>query len=139
MQMNPYLIFNGDCEPAFKFYEQSLGEKIEMMLTHGNSPMAEQTTPKWRHKIMHAALMVGNNMLMGSDGPAGHNEEARGFYVSLGIDDPAEAERIFQVLSQNGTVQMPMEETFWAIRFGMLVDQFGTPWMVNCEKKEYKG
>jgi PhnB protein len=88
---------------------------------------------------MHAALVVGNNMLMGSDGPAGHNEEARGFYISLGIDDPAEAERIFQVLSQNGTVQMPMEETFWAIRFGMLVDQFGTPWMVNCEKKEYKG
>ena len=63
MQMNPYLIFNGDCEAAFKFYEQSLGGKIEMMLTHGNSPMAEQTTPEWRHKIMHAALVVGNNML----------------------------------------------------------------------------
>jgi PhnB protein len=134
MQMNPYLIFNGRCEAAFKFYEQNLGGKIEMMMTYGESPMAEESLPESRDKIMHACLKVGDNLLMGSDGPAGYNEEAKGFYVSLGIDDPAEAERLFQLLSQNGTVHMPIQETFWAARFAMLVDQFGTPWMLNCEK-----
>jgi PhnB protein len=134
VQMNPYLVFNGRCEAAFKFYEQNLGGKMEMMMTYGESPMAEQCTPESRDKIMHACLRVDNNLLMGSDGPAGYDEEAKGFYVSLGIDDPAEAERLFQVLLEKGTVHMPIQETFWATRFGMLVDQFGTPWMVNCEK-----
>jgi PhnB protein len=134
MQMNPYLIFKGQCKAAFTFYEQSLGGKIEMMMTYGESPMKEQCAPESADKIMHASLVMGNNILMGSDAPAGHKEEAKGFYISLGIDDPAEAERLFQTLSQNGTVHMPMQETFWAARFGMLVDQFGTPWMMNCEK-----
>ncbi|WON73646.1 VOC family protein [Nitrosospira sp. Is2] len=100
------------------------------------NPMTEESSPESGGKIMHACIKVGNNLLMGSDGPAGCNEEAKGFYISLGIEDPDEAERLFQVLSQNGTVHMPMQETFWAVRFGMLVDQFGTPWMVNCEKQK---
>ena len=134
MQLNPYLTFNGQCAAAFKFYEQCLGGKIEAMFTHGNSPMAEQVPPDWRDKIMHARLIVSDKVLMGSDAPPDRYEEPKGFSVSLGIDDPAEAERIFHALAANGTVQMPIQETFWAVRFGMLVDRFGIPWMVNCER-----
>ena len=134
MQLNPYLTFNGQCEAAFKFYERCLGGKIEAMFTHGNSPMADQAPPEWRNKIMHARLTVGDQVLMGADAPPGHYEEAKGFSVSVGIDDPGNAERIFHDLAENGTVRMPIQQTFWAVRFGMLVDQFGIPWMVNCEK-----
>ena len=134
MQLNPYLTFNGQCEAAFKFYERCLGGKIEMLLTHGESPMAEQTPAEWRGKIMHARLVVGDKLLMGSDAPPERYEGPKGFSVSLGIDQPAEAERVFNALAENGTVQMPLQETFWARRFGVLVDRFGIPWMVNCER-----
>jgi PhnB protein len=96
--------------------------------------MAEQTLPAWRNKIMHARLKVGDQILRASDAPPDRHEAMKGIMVTLGIDEPGEAERIFRALSENATVQMPIQETFWARRFGMLVDQFGTPWMVNCEK-----
>ena len=134
MQLNPYLTFDGRCEAAFKFYEKVLDGKIEAMMTYGGSPMAEQTRSEWRNKIMHARLNVGDKMLMASDAPPDRYEAMKGIMVTLGIDDPGEAERVFHALSEKGTVQMPIQETFWAARFGMLVDQFGTPWMVNCEK-----
>src|SRR5438552_391663 len=134
MQLNPYLIFNDQCEAAFTFYAQCLGGKIEAMLTNGNSPMADQTPAERHNKILHARLSVGDTILMGSDCPPERYEQAKGFSVTLGIDDPTEAERIFQALAESGTVQMPLQETFWAARFGMLVDRFGTPWMINCEK-----
>jgi PhnB protein len=134
MQLNPYLMFNGQCEAAFKFYEKALGGKIVAMMTYAGSPMEEQTPPEWRNKVMHGRLTVGDEVLMGSDAPPGRYEAAKGFSVTLGIADPAEAERVFHALSANATVQMPLQETFWARRFGMLVDQFGTPWMINCEK-----
>lgn len=134
MQMNPYLVFNGQCETAFKFYEKCLGGKIEFMMTHGDSPMSEQVPAEWRSKIMHARMTLGGVNLMGSDAPPDRYEQPQGFSVSLGVKDPVEAERIFQELSQDGKVQMPIQKTFWAARFGMLVDQFGTPWMVNCEQ-----
>ena len=135
MQLNPYLSFNGKCEEAFKFYERCLGGKIVAMTTYGGSPMEGHTPSEWRSKIMHARLMVGDEVLMGSDAPPDRYEGAKGISVTIGIDDPADAERILQALAQNGTVQMPIQETFWAARFGMLVDQFGTPWMINCEKQ----
>ncbi len=134
MQLNPYLTFNGKCEAAFKFYEQCLRGKIEIMMTHGDSPMAQQVPSEWRNKIIHARLTIGDNVLMGSDAPPERYEEMKGFSVSLSVDDPAEAERIFNALVANGTVRMPLQKTFWAVRFGMLVDQFGVPWMVNCEQ-----
>ena len=134
MQLNPYLVFDGQCEAAFKFYQRCLGGKIEMMLTNGESPMADQTPPEWRNKIMHARLVVGDEVLMGSDAPPDRYEGAKGFSVTLSIDEPAEAERIFNALAENGTVRMPLQETFWAVRFGMLVDRFGIPLMVNCER-----
>jgi PhnB protein len=135
MQLNPYLSFNGQCEAAFKFYQQCLGGKIVTMLTYGDSPMAEQVSSEWRNRILHASLTVGDgSWLMGADAPPEHPEETKGFSVSLAIDDPAEAERIFHALAENGTVRLPIQQTFWTVRFGMLVDQFGIPWMVNCEQ-----
>jgi len=133
MQLNPYLTFNGQCEAAFKFYEKVLGGKIEAMMTYGGSPMAEQTQPEWRNKIMHARMTVSDEVLMASDAPPDRYEAMKGIMVTLGIDDSGEAERIFRALSEKGSVQMPIQKTFWAARFGMLVDQFGTPWMINCE------
>jgi PhnB protein len=134
MQINTYLTFNGQCAAAFKFYEQSLGGKIEMMMTHADSPMADQVAPDWRDKIMHVRMTVGDQVLMGSDSPPEHYEEPKGFSVSIGVDNPADAERIFNTLAANGTVRMPLQKTFWAVRFGMLVDRFGVPWMINCEQ-----
>jgi PhnB protein len=134
MQLNPYLLFNGNCEAAFKCYERVLGGKIISMAPYEGSPAAGQVPPDWRNKIIHARLTVGNTLLMGSDPPPDRYEAMKGFSVTLGFDDPAEAERIFHALAENGTVRMPIQQTFWALRFGMLVDQFTTPWMINCEK-----
>jgi len=132
MQLNPYLLFNGQCEAAFKFYEKILGGKIEAMIPHEGTPAAEHVPPEWLKKILHARLVVGDTVLMASDAPPDRYAAMKGFSVSLVIDDPAEAERVFHALAENGTVDMPIQQTFWALRFGMLVDQFGTPWMVNC-------
>jgi PhnB protein len=135
MQMNPYLTFKGQCEAAFKFYEKVLGGKIVAMMPHEGTPAADHVPAEWRSKIMHARLVLADDkVLMGSDAPPGMYEEMKGFSVTLGIDKPAEAERIFQALAEDGTVRMPIQETFWATRFGMLTDRFGTPWMINCEK-----
>ena len=135
MQLNPYLTFKGQCEAAFTFYEQCLGGKIVAMVPHEGSPMADKVSADWRKKIMHARMTVGDKVLMGSDAPPDHYQEPKGISVTLGIEEPAEAERVFHALAKNGTVQMPIQKTFWATRFGMLVDQFGIPWMINCEPK----
>lgn len=134
MQLNPYLTFNGQCEAAFKFYERCLGGKIEAMMPHAGTPAEEHVPVEWRDKIMHARLAVGDGVLMGSDAPPERYEKPRGFSVSLQIKDPAQAERAFHALAEGGAVQMPIQATFWAARFGMLVDRFGTPWMINCDK-----
>jgi PhnB protein len=137
MQLNPHLCFNGRCDAAFKFYEKVLGGKILMRLTYGESPMAGQTSPDFKDRIMHVRLAVGDMLLMGADAPPQVYQPMQGMVVTLGVDTPAEAERVFKALSENGTVGMPLQETFWAQRFGMLTDQFGTPWMVNCEKSGF--
>ena len=134
MDLNPYLMFNGQCEAAFKFYEKCLGGKIVASQTFGDSPMAEKTPSEWRNKIIHARLEASGRVLMGSDAPPEHFEQPKGFAVSISIGDPAAAERIFNALSENATVQMPIQKTFWSVSFGMLIDQFGIPWMVNCEQ-----
>jgi PhnB protein len=134
MHMNPYLTFNGQCETAFKFYEQCLRGKIIIMMPHEGTPAAEHVASGWRNKILHARLQLGDQILMGSDSPPERYEQPRGMSVSLNIDDPSEADRIFNALAEKGTVRMPIQKTFWAIRFGTLVDQFGIPWMINCEE-----
>ena len=133
MQLDPYLLFNGNCAEAFKAYEKILGGKIELMMTHGESPMADQVKPEWRDKIIHARMVAQGQVLMASDAPPEHYEPMQGFSVSLSVGQAAEAERIFKALSDGGQVRMAMQKTFWAERFGMLVDPFGTPWMINYE------
>ena len=131
MQLSPYLNFNGQCEAAFKFYERCLGGKIESMITFAGTPAEEHAPPEFRNKILHAHLTVGGNALMGSDAPPDRYEAPKGFSVAIHIEDPTDAERIFNALAENGIVEMPLQETFWATRFGMLVDQFGIAWMIN--------
>jgi PhnB protein len=133
MQLNPYLYFNGNCEAAFKFYEQHLGGKIEAMMTHAGTPAEAQTPPEWRDKILHARMTVGGTVLMASDAPPGRYQAPQGFSVSLNLKDDAEADRIFEAMSKNGTVIMPIQKTFWATRFAMFTDSFGVPWMINCD------
>jgi PhnB protein len=133
MQVNPYLTFNGDCEAAFKFYQKCLGGKIEAMITHAGTPAEEHVPAEWRDKIMHARLVVEGAVLMASDAPPDRYQQPRGISVSLQLKDPDKAESIFHALAEGGTVQMPIEQTFWAAKFGMLKDQYGIPWMINCE------
>jgi len=134
MQLNPYLIFNGQCRAAFEFYERVLGGKITGMQTQGDSPMADQTPAAQRDAILHARLEVGDEVLMGSDSGPEPVEKTQGFSVSLTVEKAPDADRIFNALAEGGKVNMPIQETFWATRFGMLVDRFGIPWMVNCNR-----
>jgi PhnB protein len=132
MKIVPYLNFNGQCKEAFEFYEQCLGGKIIGMTTNGNSPMADQMPAGSEDFVLHACLQVGDELLMASDSPEGQFQAPQGLWVSLHIDDVADAGRVFNTLAEGGSVQMPFEETFWAERFGMVTDRFGTPWMINC-------
>jgi len=133
VQLNAYLVFNGQCEAAFKFYEKVLGGQILGMFTHAGTPAAEHVPPEWLNKIMHVTLKVGDSVLMGSDAPPDRYNKPQGITVNIALSDVAEAERIFHALSENGTVGMPIQQTFWAERWGMLTDRYGIPWMVNCE------
>jgi PhnB protein len=134
MQLNPYLSFDGRCKAAFEFYEKALGGKIVAMMTYAETPMKDQMPADQHGKIVHARMAVGDEVLMGGDAPPGRYEPAKGMTVTLSIDQPTEAEQVFKALAEGGTVTMPIAETFWAQRFGMLVDRFGIPWMVNCER-----
>ncbi len=135
MQMNPYLLFNGACETAFKFYERSLGGKISSLSTYGSTPAAEHVPAEIHNHVIHARLEIGDLVLQGSDSPPDQFQPPQGFYICLAIADPKEAERVFSALVENGKATMPFAQTFFAYRFGSLVDQFGVPWMVICEKE----
>jgi PhnB protein len=132
MQVNPYLFYNGNCEQAFKHYAKVLGGEIADMMVHRGTPAEAHVPPEWQDKIMHARMTIDGEVLMASDAPPGQFHKPQGFSVSLQIDDPADAERKFADLSEGGTVTMPFGKTFWAKGFGMCVDQFGIPWMINC-------
>jgi PhnB protein len=132
MQVNPYLSFNGTCEAAFKFYEQCLGAQPGAIFRYAGTALAHQVPADWQDKVMHGSVTIGNVVLMGGDVADGH-EEPKGFSLSLQIKSITEAERIFHELGQDGRVTLPLAETFWAARFGMLVDRFGIPWLINCE------
>ena len=134
MHVVPYLNFDGDCRQAFELYNRVLGGQIVALFTFGEMPEPEHVAPEQRDWIMHARLVAGDLVLMGSDSPMPNFEEPTGLYVSLMVEEPAEAERVYQALSEGGQVVMPIQETFWATRFAMFKDRFGTPWMINCEQ-----
>lgn len=133
MDIVTYLTFDGQCEAAFAHYERVFAGKILMTMRYGEAP-GNTAPPDVAARIMHTRLAIGDRLLMGSDAPVGRFSKPQGFAVSVQLDNVADAERIFAALAEGGTVQMPIAETFWAARFGMLEDKFGVPWMVNCER-----
>ncbi len=130
MFANPYLNFQGKCEEAFKFYAACTGGTIEQLVHFSDMPGMTGVPMDW---VAHVRLRIGNSLLMGSDAPGPNFEKPQGFSVSLMAGTPEEADRVFAALAEGGTVRMPIGETPWSPRFGMLTDRFGTPWMVNCD------
>jgi PhnB protein len=135
MQVNPYLHYNGNCEAAFNFYAQAIGAKIGVIMHVEGSPAAEQMPPEMAKKVLHAQMTIDGEVVMASDAPPNHFEKPQGFSVALQIDDPVDGERKFKALAEGGTIRMPFGPTFWSKGFGMCVDKFGIPWMVNCTQE----
>lgn len=131
MQLIPYLNFDGDCREAFEFYAQALRGDIEFIQTFGETPMGAPPSAEMRDRIMHVRLVAEAATLMGSDAMPGQGVKPQGFAVAIVVKDPAEAERIFNALSDKGKINMPIQQTPWADRFGMCTDKYGTPWIIN--------
>ena len=132
MKMQTYVNFAGTCAEAFRYYEKHLGGTIGMMMTQGQSPDQSRVKPEWKDKVLHARISMGETVLMGADIPDA--QPMRSAYLSLGVDSDAEAERIFSALANGGEVFMPLQETFFATRFGQLRDRFGINWMILHER-----
>ena len=133
MRVNPYLSFDGQCEAAIRFYEKVLGARVLFKMTWGEAPVPAPMLDDTSRLIMHATLVVGDGQIMCADSPPGRYDKPAGMNVSLHLKDLAEGERIFRALSEGGTVEMPFEKTFWSPGFGMCVDRFGIPWLINCD------
>jgi PhnB protein len=134
MKLHTYLNYGGNCAQAFRFYEQHLGGKITAMMTHGQMPDPKGVPPERKNDILHARMSIGGTELMASDVPPERFQPMRSVYLSLSVDSSDEAERIYALLSDGGQIFMPMQETFFAFRFGMLRDKFGTSWMIIHER-----
>ena len=136
MHLIPYLQFDGQCEAAFKLYEACLGGKITFMMRYAEAPPSDKAQPAgWGDKVYHITLVADDYMLQGADLPPGSYQTPQGFSLSLELQDATKGERIFNELAQNGIVKMQLQETFWAQRFGVLVDRFGIPWLINVGKQ----
>jgi PhnB protein len=131
--MDNYIFFDGQCAEAMKFYERTLGGKLQTLLAYADSPAPDQhdCTPADKSRIMHACLVLDGRMLMASDSPPGMHQPMAGFSLSLNYPTAAEARAVFDKLADGGKVTMPMARTFWADAFGAFTDRFGTPWMVG--------
>jgi PhnB protein len=134
MRLLTYLNFGGNCKQAFNFYEQHLGGKITMMVTHGQQPNPQNVSPDWKNAILHARIKIGETELLGADIPPDRFQPIRSAYLTLLLNSTDQAERIYALLSDGGQIFMPMEETFFAYRFAMLRDKFGTSWMLLHER-----
>jgi PhnB protein len=134
MQTSPHLHFKGNCREAFQSYADTFGGRIVFAMTYGESPAAAETPSDVRDMIIHARIDFGGQFLLGCDAPGDRYQSPQGFNVMAAVEKPAEAERIFKALAEGGTITMPVQETFWAHRFGMCTDRYGIPWMINCER-----
>ena len=134
MKLHTYLNFGGNCEEAFRFYEKNLGGKIEMMMRYADQPDPKNVRPGTEKYVLYANMTIGETQLMGSDVPPERFQPMRSVYLSLTLDNSEKAERVFKLLGESGEVFMPMAETFFAHRFGMLRDRFGTSWMILHQK-----
>lgn len=133
MKLYTYLNYGGNCREAFEFYAQHLGGRITMLTTHGEQPDASQVPIEWKNAVLHARIEMGGTTIFGADLPPDRFQPMRSAYLSLLVDSEDEAERIYDLLSEGGQIFMPMEETFFAHRFAMLRDRFGTSWMLLHE------
>jgi PhnB protein len=133
MRVSPHLCFAGSCRAAFTAYHSILGGSLVTMLTYGESPMAGRVAPELHSQIIHATLRVGDLELTGVDIPPSEYRTPQGFFVTITVDDVAEAQRIFNALAEEGQVILGFKSTFWSPGFGVLVDRFGVPWELNCE------
>jgi PhnB protein len=138
MQVQCYLLFNGRCEEAIEFYKKALGAKVEMMMRFKEAPSDHQCAPGSENKIMHSCMRIGDTAVMASDGMEQGKPEFKGFSLTLNAKDEAEADRLFGALADGGQVQMPLGETFFSPRFGVLADKFGVGWMVVVERPAQK-
>ena len=136
MNLSPHLVFDGQCQEAFGFYEQVLRGKIITMMTYGESPLAEQVSPEWHSRIVHATMKLGGGDLSGVDALPEAFERPQGFYILLQPHGAAESERVFNLLAERGEVRMPLQKTFWSPSYGLLVDRFGVPWEISCEGED---
>ena len=132
MAFHPYLTFGGNCREAFTRYQEIFGGELALM-PMSDMPSDEPVPPDQADLIMHGALTFDDNLLMASDDPTGSFDGVRGMCVNYTVADVSEAKRVFEALADGGQVTMPIAETFWSPMFGMCVDRFGTPWMVNAE------
>lgn len=132
MKLDIYLNYAGNCEQAFRFYEEHLGGKIASMMRHSEQPGQGNVPADWNNAILHARMEIGGAVLMGADIPGA--EPMRSAYLTLRVDSDEEADRIYALLSDGGQIFMKMEETFFASRFAMLRDKFGTSWMLLHER-----
>jgi len=132
MRMNTYVNFRGTCAEAFRYYERHLGAKVGIMMTHAQSPDQSRVGPEWKDAVLHARISIGDNELMAADIP--NAEPMRSAYLTLRMDSDMEAERVFSALSDGGRVLMPIQETFFASRFGQVQDRFGINWMILHER-----
>jgi PhnB protein len=134
MRVEPHLLFPGTCEEAFDLYAKVLKGEIVFKMTYGDSPEDMRGPKEWHDKLIHATLKLDNTNVSGNDAPPAQYQKPQGSQMTVQLEDPKEAERVFAELSAGGQVQMPLTETFWAARFGMFTDRFGIPWMINCSK-----
>jgi PhnB protein len=134
MKLHTYLNYGGNCEEAFRFYEKNLGGKVNAMMRYADQPDPKNAPPGTEKFVLYANMTIGETELMGSDVPPDRFQPMRSVYLSLGVDSSAEAERIHALLAEGGEVFMPMDETFFAFRFSMLRDRFGTSWMIIHQK-----
>lgn len=132
MKLDVYVNYPGHCKEAFQFYEKNLGGKITMMLTHQQAPVGSNMPANWKDAILHARIQIGDSVIMGADIP--NAEPMRSAYLTLRLATDEEAERVYALLSEGGEIFMKMEETFFASRFAMLRDKFGTSWMLLHER-----
>ena len=134
MRLYTYLNYGGNCRQAFEFYAKHLGGKITFITTHGELPDASQVPPEWRNAVVHARIELGETVVLGADIPPDRFQPMRSAYLTLMLGSIDEAERLYALLTDGGEIFMPMEETFFAHRFAMLRDRFGTSWMLLHER-----
>lgn len=134
MQLTPYLYFNGQCGEAFKFYERTLGATIGATFFYAGTPAEETVPQKWRNKVLHARMILEGNELNAADVPPEQYVKPQGFHVAIQFKNVGDGQRAFDALSENGSVHYPFQKTFWSPGFGLVVDRFGIPWMINCEQ-----